>query len=192
MATATATDTMRAFALDELRKPGSIREVQRPRPGDGEILVHVHATGVNPFDLFVVSGMAKDMMEHRFPMIPGVDAAGVVEEIGPGVTQFKPGDEVFGMFGKMVVGEGTYADYVTVPATGLVAHKPPSLDFTQAAALPNAGLAAYQSVKVLDPKEGQTILIVGAAGGVGSFAVQLAVKRGATVIATGRPRRHEY
>jgi len=98
MTTNTSTATMRAFAFDEFGAPGAgtIRTVPTPAASEGEILVRVYATGVNPMDLGVISGYAKDMMEHRFPLIPGVDAAGVVDQIGPGVTQFAPGDEVFG------------------------------------------------------------------------------------------------
>lgn len=192
MTTAAAPTTIRAFALKEFGAPGSIREVPAPHIGEGEILVRVHTAGVNPFDLFIISGMAKDMMEHRFPLIPGVDGAGVVEQVGSGVTQFAPGAEVFGLFAKMVAGEGTYADYVVVPAAGLVARKPQSLDFARAAALPTPGLAALQSVKAVGPKEGDTVLIVGAAGGVGSYAVQLAARQGARVIATGLPGQEEY
>jgi NADPH:quinone reductase-like Zn-dependent oxidoreductase len=192
MTTEQATITMRAFAVEEFGTPGSVRAASVPQVAEGEILVRVHAAGVNPFDLFIISGFAKDMMEHRFPLIPGVDAAGVVEQVGAGVTQFAPGDEVFGLFFKMVQGEGTYADYVVVPAAGLVARKPASLDFAQAAALPTAGLAAFQSVKAVAPAEGETILIVGAAGGVGSYAVQLAARQGARVIATGRSGQEDY
>ncbi len=194
MTTETSTATMRAFALDAFGAPstGTIRTVPKPQVGEGEILIAVHATGVNPSDLGIISGFAKDMMEHHFPLIPGADAAGVVEVVGPGVTQFSPGDEVFGLFFKLVQGEGTYADYVVVPAAGLVARKPASLDFSQAAALPTPGLAAYHAVAAIAPGPGQTVLIVGAAGGVGSYAVQLAARRGARVIATGLPGQEAY
>ena len=192
MTTAPSTTTMRAFALEEFGAPGSVQEILVPSPGEGEILIHIRAAGVNPFDMAVIGGYLKDMMEHRFPLVPGVDAAGVVEQVGPGVTQWGVGDEVFGQFNKPVAGEGTYADYVVVPVGGLIARKPASIDFAQAAALPTAGLTALESVNAVAPRGGDTVLIVGAAGGVGSYAVQIAAHRGARVIATGRQGREEY
>ena len=192
MTTAPSTTTMRAFALEEFGVPGSVREIPVPSPGEGEILIRIRAAGVNPFDMAVIGGYLKDMMEHRFPLVPGADAAGVVEQVGPGVTQWSVGDEVFGQFNKPVAGEGTYADYVVAPARGLIARKPASIDFAQAAALPTAGLTALESANAVAPREGDTVLIVGAAGGVGSYAVQIAAHRGARVIATGRSGREEY
>ncbi len=155
MTTERSTTTMRAFAIDEIGSAGAVRTVPIPTLGQGEVLVRVLAAGVNPFDLFVISGMAQQMMEYRFPLIPGVDAAGVIDQVGPGVERFSVGDEVFGLFGKMVAGEGTFADYVAIPAEGLIARKPPALDFTQAAALPTPGLAALQCVNAVAPEAGR-------------------------------------
>ena len=156
MTTETSTDTMRAFALDAFGAPdpGAVGTVPKPEAGEGDMLIRVHAAGINPMDLFTISGGTKDWMEHRFPLIPGVDAAGVVEGIGAGVTQFTLGDEVFGLCAKMVLGERTYAEYVVVPAGGLVARKPASLDFAQAAALPTPGQGALLSVRAIAPPGG--------------------------------------
>jgi NADPH:quinone reductase-like Zn-dependent oxidoreductase len=133
----------------------------------------------------VADGDLKDELEHRFPLILGFDAAGVVERAGAGVTELAEGDEVYGYLFKPVVGGGAYAEYVSAPAA-IVARKPESIRFTEAAALPVPGLTAMDLVDAVDPKEGETVLIVGATGGVGSYALQLATRRGARVIATAR------
>jgi NADPH:quinone reductase-like Zn-dependent oxidoreductase len=156
-----------------------------PEIGAGEVLIRVRAAGVNPFDWKVADGELEDELEHRFPLIPGFDAAGVVERVGAGVTELAAGDEVYGYLFKPLIGGGTYAEYVSAPAA-IVAKKPESVDFTEAAALPVPGLTAMDLVDAVDPKEGETVLIVGATGGVGSYAVQLATRRGARVIATAR------
>jgi NADPH:quinone reductase-like Zn-dependent oxidoreductase len=188
----TAATTVRAFALDEFGASGSIREVPVRAPGEGEMVIRVHAAGVNPYDLGVVGGHLQSMMEHRFPLVPGIDAAGVVEEVGPGVTRFKVGDAVFGQFLKPHAGEGVFAEAVVVPAEGIVAHKPASIDFAQAAALGTPVLAAREAINALAPKQEDTVLVVGAAGGVGSYAIQLLARQGVRVIATGRPGQEEY
>lgn len=192
MAAEAQTTTIRAFALDEFGAPGSVRELPVRAPGEGEMVIRVHAAGVNPFDLTVMGGYLQGMMEHRFPLVPGVDAAGVIETVGPGVTQFKVGDEVFGQFLKPYNGEGAFAELVVVPAGGMVTHKPASIDFAQAAALGTPALAALELIKALAPKRGDTVLIVGAAGGVGSYAIQLLARQGMRVIATGQPGQEEY
>jgi NADPH:quinone reductase-like Zn-dependent oxidoreductase len=138
-----------------------------------------------PFDWKVADGELKDELEHRFPLILGFDAAGVVERVGADVTELAEGDEVYGYLFKPVVGGGAYAEYVRAPAA-IVARKPESVRFTEAAALPVPGLTAMNLVDAADPREGETVLIVGATGGVGSYAVQLAARRGARVIATTR------
>jgi NADPH:quinone reductase-like Zn-dependent oxidoreductase len=124
-------------------------------------------------------------MKHRFPLILGFDAAGVIERVGADVTQLAEGDEVYGYLFKPVIGDGTYAEYVGAPAT-IVAEKPVTVGFAEAAALPTPGLTAMDLVDAVDTREGETILIVGATGGVGSYATQLVARRGAHVIATAR------
>jgi NADPH:quinone reductase-like Zn-dependent oxidoreductase len=160
-------------------------ELPTPKIGADEVLIRVGAAGINPFDWKVADGILKDEKEHRFPLILGFDAAGVVERVGSCVTGLAEGDEVYGHLLKPVIGGGTYAEYVGAPAT-IVAKKPGSVSVAEAAALPTAGLTALDLVDAVDPEERDTVLIVGATGGVGSYAVQLAARRGARVIATAR------
>lgn len=131
-------------------------------------------------------------MLHRFPLIPGWDAAGIIEDTGGGVTAFRAGDEVYAYCRKPVVQYGCYAEYVTVPES-FVARKPSTLSFEEAASVPLAGLTAFQSLfEAAKLQKGETILIQAAAGGVGSFAVQLAVHHGAYVIGTAQSVNHNY
>ncbi|MFL6515948.1 MAG: NADP-dependent oxidoreductase [Chthoniobacterales bacterium] len=173
---------MKAVVAHEYGAPEvlKIEEVPRPEPKENEILVKVVASGVNPADPLTLSGKyAKEFGTH-LPLIPGYDIAGVVEKTGATVRKFKPGDAVYGYptFG------GGWAEYVIV-SEGEVALKPKSLDFIQAAAVPMGALTAWQAlVDVAQLQAGQTILIHGGSGGVGSFAIQIAKARGAHVIAT--------
>ncbi len=182
---------MRAFAVPEFNGTGSVAELPVPEPGEGQILVRVRAASVNPMDPFAVSGAMKEMVPHRLPLVPGFDYAGDIEAVGPGVETLRVGDEVFGPVGKMVFGEGSWAEFVTVSAA-LANPTPDGLDAVRAAALPTAGGAAIALVDAVDAKEGDMILIVGAAGGAGSFAVQLAARNGARVIAVTRAANADY
>ncbi|MFD0000558.1 NADP-dependent oxidoreductase [Nocardia sp. NPDC127526] len=164
-------------------------EVERPRPGAGEVLVRVRAAGVNPVDSAVRAG--------RFPLFPeppfalGWDVAGVVEALGPGVTRFEVGAEVLGLtlFPKAA---GAYAEYLVAPADELVA-KPAALPMSAAGALPLAGLTAWEGlVNIARIEPGQRVLIHAASGGVGHLAVQIAKARGAHVIATARAEHHAF
>lgn len=186
-----AEKTMQATAVDEFGGRARLQDVPVPEPVDGEVLIRVRAAGVNPFDWKVADGALKDQMEHSFPLILGFDAAGTVERVGDGVDAFSEGEEVFGMLFKVPLGSGTYAEYVTAPAA-ILAKKPSSVGFGEAAALPMPGLTAMNLVEATDPKEGETVLVVGATGGVGSFVVQMAARRGARVIATARPENETY
>jgi len=158
------------------------RDLPRPQPGPGEILVRVVVSGTNPVDAKIRA--AGGWARIQPPAVLGYDAAGIVEELGPGVTDFAPGDEVFytpEIFGTQL---GTYAEYNTVPAR-IVARKPRRASFEAAAAVPLAGGTAYEAiVRRLAVRPGETVLIHGGAGGVGSFAVQIARASGARVIAT--------
>jgi NADPH:quinone reductase-like Zn-dependent oxidoreductase len=187
--------SIRAFAADEFGVPGSIHQLPMPEPGPGEILVTVRAAGVNVMDPYYLSGALKDYMEHRFPLVPGIDFAGVVDRIGAGVDAFAPGDEVYGIAAKPFVGAGSFAESLAT-STDNAAPKPESLDFTEAAAVPHVGLTALAAVEAADPQPGQTIVVVGATGGVGSFVTQLASARGATVVAvttaSGAGQAREY
>lgn len=181
---------MRAFAIDEFGQRGSIRDLPDPVPGDGEILVRMAAASVNPVDAAVVAGYLKDMMEHRFPLVPGSDGAGVVEAVGSGAG-FEIGDEVFGVPGKPYFGQGTYAE-LAILSVGGVARTPAGLDHTQAAAIPVAGGTGLSLARAIAARDGDVVLAVGATGGVGSYLVQLAARDGARVIAVCRGANAEY
>jgi NADPH:quinone reductase-like Zn-dependent oxidoreductase len=176
---------MRAIAEERFGGPITLMDLPTPEIGKDEVLIRVRAAGVNPFDWKVADGALEGEREHRFPLILGFDAAGVVERVGGGATRFAEGDEVYGYLFKPVIGGGSYADYVSAPAD-IVAKKPESVGFAEAAALPTPGLAAMDLLDAVNLGEGDTLLIVGATGGVGSYAVQLAARRGARVIATAR------
>jgi NADPH:quinone reductase-like Zn-dependent oxidoreductase len=155
-------------------------EVPRPEPKEDEVLVRVIASGVNPADPLTLSGKYAREFGTHLPLIPGYDIAGVVEKMGAKVTNLKAGDAVYGYptFG------GGWADYVTVKQWE-VAAKPKTLNFAEAAAVPMCALTAWQAlVDTAQLHPGQTILVHGGSGGVGSFAVQIAKARGARVIAT--------
>jgi NADPH:quinone reductase-like Zn-dependent oxidoreductase len=157
-------------------------DAPRPAAGEGEVLIRVHATSVNPFDCAVRAGYMTGYFNHSLPLVLGSDVAGVIEAVGPGAAGFQVGDAVYGRGG--VFRDGANAEFVTVFASD-VALKPKSLDFVHAAALPHVTLTAWQALfEMADLQKGQTVLIHGAAGGVGHIAVQLAKWRGAAVIGT--------
>jgi NADPH:quinone reductase-like Zn-dependent oxidoreductase len=173
---------MKAVVAHEYGGPEVLKfeEVPRPEPKENEALVRVIASGVNPADPLTLSGKYAREFGTHLPLIPGYDIAGVVEKTGAKITKLKVGEAVYGYptFG------GGWAEYVTV-TEGEVAAKPASLSFTEAAAVPMGALTAWQAlVDTAHLHAGQTILIHGGSGGVGSFAVQIAKARGARVIAT--------
>lgn len=175
---------MQAVVITDFGAAPEVRELDIPEPVKGEVRVHVHAASVNGFDLAVANGYLKDMMEHRFPVVLGKDFAGTVDALGPDATGFARGDRVFGVVTKAHLGDGSFAEFVTVPvATGL-AKLPETVTFTEGAALGLAGTAALAATDACAPQSGQAVLVVGATGGVGTQVVQLAVKAGAHVIAT--------
>ncbi|MEU4565246.1 NADP-dependent oxidoreductase [Micromonospora sp. NPDC023956] len=181
---------MRAVSQDSLGGPEVLRvvEVDRPEPGISEVLVRVHAAGVNPTDLW---HRATGGLLGETPVRLGWDVSGVVEAVGLGVTMFQPGDEVFGM-PRLPQPAGTYAEYVTSPARHL-ARKPAALSHVEAAALPLAALTAYQSlVDTAQVRPGQRVLVHAAAGGVGHLAVQIAKASGAYVVGTARSAKHAF
>jgi NADPH:quinone reductase-like Zn-dependent oxidoreductase len=182
---------MRAVSQDAAGPPEVLKVIQteRPRPGLGEILVRVHAAGVNPTD-WKTRGRGVFASGAKAPFILGFDVAGVVEEVGGGVTLFQPGDEVFGM-PRFPHPAGAYADYVAAPARHF-APRPRSLDHIQAGALPLASLTAWQAlVDTARIRPGQRVLIHAAAGGVGHLAVQIAKAHGAYVIGTAGAAKHD-
>jgi NADPH:quinone reductase-like Zn-dependent oxidoreductase len=167
-------------------------DLPEPPVGPDTVLVRVHAAAVNPVDVGIRQGGLRAFFPHRFPIIPGWDVSGVVEQAGPAVVAFRPGDEVFGYVRRDDVQWGTTAEFVPAPQRCL-AHKPASLSFAEAAGLPLAGLTAYQALtEVLEVGEGDRVLVHRASGGVGFFAVQIAVALGAHVIGTASPRNHGF
>ncbi len=182
---------MRAFALEELGARGSVVEVPVPEPAEGQVRIRVAAAGLNPFDTAVIQGYLKDQMEHRFPLIPGMDAAGTVDALGEGVVELAIGDEVFGSVGKRHLGEGTTAGSATM-STPTIARKPAGIADTDAAAIPVAGVTALTMVETASVSDGDVVVAIGATGGVGSYLVQLAAKRGARVLAIASAANADY
>ncbi|MGW2890984.1 NADP-dependent oxidoreductase [Streptomyces griseoruber] len=178
---------MKAVVVTEFGAQPELVDLPTPEPGPGEILVRIHAAGVNPFDWKVTDGALKDSVQHVFPLVMGSDGAGVVEKAGPGVTRFRPGDRVYGQFMRLPQGQGSYAEYTLAEQDGKIALIPDTLSYTLAAALPTAGVTAYQAVQAAHLEHGHTLLINGASGGVGQSAIQFAARFGARVLATGTP-----
>jgi NADPH:quinone reductase len=175
---------MRAFVLTDFGGAPELTDLDLPEPTEGEVRVRVHAASVNGFDVSVANSYLKDMMEHRFPVVLGKDFAGVVDALGPGVTDYEVGDRVFGVVTKPFLGDGSFAEYVTVATEVGLARLPDEVDFTIGAALGLAGAAALMSVDAAELRPDQTVLVVGATGGVGNQAVQLAKNAGTRVVAT--------
>ncbi|MQY06952.1 NADP-dependent oxidoreductase [Actinomadura macrotermitis] len=182
---------MYAITQDAFGGPEALyrTETGRPVPGPGEVLVQVRAAGVNPVDAAVRAGFFPAFPEP--PAVLGWDVAGVVVELGPDVTRFAVGDEVFGM-PRFPGAAGAYAEYLTAPA-GELARKPAALTMAEAGGLPLAGLTAWQGlVEIARVEAGQRVLVHAAAGGVGHLAVQIAKARGAHVVATARAAAHAF
>ncbi|MGW7019872.1 NADP-dependent oxidoreductase [Streptomyces decoyicus] len=184
---------MKAIIANSYGGPDVLEYTDRPEPkvGPDSFLIRVKAAGVNPVDWKIVAGYLDPMMDVHFPLTPGWDVAGVVEAVGADATEYEVGDEVIGYVRKDEVQRGTYAELVAAPVRTL-ARKPASLSWQQAAGLPLAGLTAYQALKRVGTKAGETVLVHAAAGGVGSLAVQIAVAQGARVIGTASERNHEF
>ena len=184
---------MRAITIDAYQTQPHLHEMPRPQPGEGEILIRLHAAGVNPMDWKARDGTYQQWWPAEFPAVLGFDGAGVVEQVGPGVSAFQPGDAVFGQFmPQRMLHWGTYADYVVASASGALAPKPVSLDYLEAAALPMPAQVALACLDALSIGSGETLLIVGATGGIGTYAIQMAALRGARVLATARPEAANY
>jgi len=176
--------TMLAAIAESAQAPLAIRHIARPVPGKGQVLVRVHAAGVNPLDTKIATG-AGAHARQTLPAVLGLDLAGTVVELGEAVEGFTPGQEVFGMAGGIGGAQGTMAEYIAVDAR-LIAAKPHALGMREAAALPLVFITAWEGlVDRANVRAGQRVLIHGGAGGVGQVAVQLAKARGAEVYATG-------
>src|SRR3954447_9172809 len=171
---------MRAVAVSEWGDRSKLELIEHESPPvapDG-VLVRVKAAGVNPVDTKIRGGYMAGAFPFHFPVILGWDAAGVVEEVGPAVTWFKPGDAAYGYCRRQDLQYGTYAEFVSVPE-GYLAHMPEDLSFEEAAATPLAALTAHQCLERLGLRAGETLFLTGGSGGVGHFAVPHAVAPGA-------------
>jgi NADPH:quinone reductase len=181
---------MRAFILDSFDDAPALRDdVPTPHPGDTDLLVRVQSSSVNPVDAAIAGGLLRERFEHEFPVLLGRDYAGVVEEVGSGVTRYGVGDEVYGFVphANPTVHAGSWAELIVLPEDNQVAASPAGEDLREAGAAPLAGIIALACVDALDVSEGDTVLVVGATGGVGHFAVQLLAHAGANVIAPALP-----
>ncbi|HJQ98183.1 MAG TPA: NADP-dependent oxidoreductase [Candidatus Polarisedimenticolaceae bacterium] len=184
---------MRAIAIQAFGGPEALalHDLPRPKAARGEILLRIVAAGVNPVDVKIREGKLPAGVTHGFPLIPGWDAAGVVDELGEGSQRFRKGDRVFVYARKPHVQWGTYAEYVAVPERH-VALMPSSFLFEEAAALPCAGLTALQAFERAGLAKGQAVVVLNGSGGVGHLALQLARIAGARAIATAGPRNQEF
>jgi NADPH:quinone reductase-like Zn-dependent oxidoreductase len=185
---------MKAIVINDFggRDKLQLTDLPVPTVKEGEILVRVKAAGVNPVDWKIREGYIKDLFPYEFPIILGWDAAGIVEQTGPGVTRFKQGDEIFAYCRKPIVHGGAYAEYIALEEEH-AALKPKNISFEEAASIPLAALTAYQSLfDAARINPGETILIHAAAGGVGGFGVQLAKDHGAVVWATASGGNNKY
>jgi NADPH:quinone reductase-like Zn-dependent oxidoreductase len=186
---------MRAVVVRKTGDAPELMELPVPRPGPGEVLVKLAAASVNPIDAGIANGSLGDWMPSVFPLVLGVDGAGLVVEAGQAVRGLKAGDMVHGQFLRAPLGNGTFADYVVVPEfpdNGSLQRVPDGMPAGIAAALPTAGMTAIGALEAMSLQAGQSVLIVGATGGVGVLAVQFAAARGAEVIATARPAAEEW
>jgi NADPH2:quinone reductase len=185
---------MRAFILDSFERPPGLREdLPTPRVGPNQLLVRGLASSVNPVDAAIAGGFLKDMVPHQLPILLGRDYAGVIEQVGSAVTSHAAGDEVFGFVPGMrpTVHHGSWAELIAVPQDQ-VAHLPDGVDLAQAGAAPLAAVTALAVHDALGLTAGDTVLMIGANGGVGTIAAQLAAAAGATVVAPGLPEDHDY
>lgn len=181
---------MRAVAVSAFGEQPQLMDLPQPEPGPGEVLVRLSAAGLNPVDWKLADGMFGDAVPAAFPLVLGSDGAGEVLAIGSGVRRFTIGDAVFGQFQRPEQGGGSYCE-LAVADEDRIAHAARSVTYATSAALPTAGMTAYNLVEETRIAEGRTVLIVGATGGVGTFITQLAAGRGAEVIATARPAKAE-
>jgi len=186
---------MKAVIINEFGEVDKLQIVDLPKPavGEGEVLIRIKAAGINPVDWKIRKGLlAERGLPHEFPLILGWDVAGIIEEWGFSARRFEIGDAVYAYCRRPVIQKGAYAEYIALPES-YVSEKPKNISFETAAAVPLAALTAYQSVyTAVDLKKGESILILGASGGVGSFAVQFAKLVGAQVFAVASGKNHSY
>ena len=185
---------MRVAKYEDFSGPKGVElaEMEVPQLKEGEILVKIKSAGVNPVDTVITKGYYKDMMPHSFPIIPGWDFAGVIEDRGHAARRFEIGEEVFAYARRPEVKWGTFAEYIVIPES-YVATRPKNVTFEEASAIPLAGLTAYQSLYTFgELSKGQKLLILGSSGGVGTYGIQLAKARGAEVIGVASSKNHDY
>ena len=183
---------MKALALESFEGGPEVLDVPDPVAGSGEVLVRVGAASLNAFDVAVAAGYMKDFMPYEFPAVIGGDLAGRVEAVGDGVEDFEVGARVFGMMGmKGAIHDGSFGELAN-PTAASIASAPEGLSDPEAGSLGVAGTTAMSAVEAVGPSEGTMVLIVGATGGVGSFAIQLAALRDAHVIASVRPGDEDF
>lgn len=180
---------MKAVRFDQYGPVGvlDVRDVPVPEPGPGEVLVRVKAAGINPGETKIRDGSLHERWPATFPSGQGSDFAGVVDKLGPGVTTVAIGEDVIGW----VDTRSSQAEYVVAEAANL-ARKPANLPWEVAGAIPVVGFTAWAMVRAVDVRPGDTVVVTGAAGGVGSIAVQLAKRKGATVIGLAGPSNHDW
>jgi NADPH:quinone reductase-like Zn-dependent oxidoreductase len=178
---------MKAIAMSDFDGPAFLQDLPDLSPGDEELLVGVKASSVNPVDAGIAAGMLKSMFDYEFPVVLGRDFAGTVRSVGLGVDGIAAGEDVFGflLHANPTIHDGAWAERIIVPANGFIARKPDGVDFRDAGAAPLAALAAMAMAEALEITAEDSVLIIGASGGVGTFAVQLAKRAGAKVIAPG-------
>ena len=184
---------MKAVAIHAFGGPETLilSELPRPKPERGEVLIRMLAAGVNPVDWKIREGRLSPAIPHGFPLIPGWDVAGVVDELGESCQRFRKGDRVFAFARKPHIQWGTYAEYVAV-AERHVALMPPSLLFEEAAAIPCAALSAHQALARAGLAAGSVLVVLNGSGGVGHFALQMARSAGARSLGTAGPRNQEF
>lgn len=184
---------MKAVFYEQYGDPDVLQYGDQPDPkvGPDAVLVEVRASSVNPVDWKVAAGYLDGALPAYFPVIPGWDVAGVVTQPGPSVTEFQAGDEVIGYVRMDTVGLGTFAEQVAAPVRTL-ARKPRNVSWAEAATMPLAGLTAYQALKAVGTSEGETVLVHNGAGGVGTYAIQIAKAWGARVLATASEKNHDF
>ncbi|MET7685585.1 NADP-dependent oxidoreductase [Streptomyces sp. NPDC005423] len=178
---------MRGISVERFGQAPELRKLPVPEPGTGQVQVAIEAAAVNPLDMAIASGALAAFGEYRFPLTLGMDGAGTVTAIGDGVTQFRVGERVFGQFWDQPLQFGTFAEVCVVqaaPVLGALAAVPDMMPADVAAALPTSGMTALGVLDHMQVPEGGTLLVVGATGGVGTFAVQAATARGIGVVAT--------
>ncbi len=183
---------MKAIIIDAYGDVNQLKEVEMPLPvpGKSEVLVEIHAVSINPVDYKIRSGLMQEKIKYDFPLIPGLDVSGVVKQLGEEVKEYKVGDAVLAKTN--LLDNGAYAEFVAIDE-GLLALKPDNLNFAAAAALPLAGITAWQAlVDFAKLKKGETILIHGGSGGVGSLAVQFAKALGAKVSTTASEKNIDF